>query len=478
MANAFDVIVIGAGPAGYVAAIRCAQLGLKTACVEKWLDDSGKPKLGGTCLNVGCIPTKALLDSSERFESMKLHGADHGIVADGLSADIPAMIARKDKVVSELTGGIEQLFKANGIEWLQGTGRVLPEKTVEVTATDGSTSQATANNIVIATGSTPIAIPPAPLHEDVVVDNVGALAWKSVPKKLGVIGAGVIGLELGSVWRRMGSEVVVIEAQSEFLSMADKTIAKTALRSFQKQGLDIRLGALVKNTERTKDGVVISYTDAEGDQQLTVDNLIVAVGRRPHTHNIASDELGLLLDERGFIHVNDNCETNIPHIWAIGDVVRGPMLAHKGAEEGVAVAERIAGMHGHVNYDAIPNVIYTHPEISWVGKTEEELKAEGVDYKAGSFPYAASGRAKAINEPEGTVRVLAQADNNRILGVHIFGAQSSELLAQAVIAIEMQATLDDLAATMFAHPTLSEGLHEAVLAADGRAIHVANRKKR
>ncbi len=478
MANAFDVIVIGAGPAGYVAAIRCAQLGLKTACVEKWLDDSGNPKLGGTCLNVGCIPTKALLDSSERFEAMKLHGAEHGIVAEGLSADIPTMIARKDKVVSELTGGIEQLFKANGIEWLQGTGRVLPEKTVEVTAVDGSTSQATAANIIIATGSTPINIPPAPLFEDIVVDNAGALAWDSVPKTLGVIGAGVIGLEFGSVWRRLGSEVTVIEAQTDFLSVADKAIAKAALRGFQKQGLDIRLGALVKGTERTKDGVVISYTDAKGEQQITVDRLIVAVGRRPHTHNIAADELELLLDERGFVHVDHNCQTNVPNVWAIGDVVRGPMLAHKGAEEGVAVAERIAGKHGHINYDAIPNVIYTHPEISWVGKTEEEVKAEGIDYKVGSFPYAASGRAKAINETEGTVKVLARADNNRIIGVHIYGAQSSEILAQAVIAIEMEGTLDDLASTIFAHPTLSEGFHEAVLAADGRAIHVANRKKR
>ena len=478
MANAFDVIVIGAGPAGYVAAIRCAQLGLKTACVEKWLDDSGKPKLGGTCLNVGCIPTKALLDSSERFEAMKLHGAEHGIVADNLTADIPAMIGRKDKVVSELTGGIEQLFKANGIEWLQGTGKVLPEKTVEVTSVDGSTSQATATNIIIATGSTPVAIPPAPLHEDIVVDNAGALAWTSVPKKLGVIGAGVIGLEFGSVWRRLGAEVIIIEAQNEFLSMADKTIAKAALRGFQKQGLDIRLGALVKNTERTKDGVVVSYTDSKGDQEVTVDRLIVAVGRRPHTTNIAADELELLFDERGFVHVDDTCETNVPGVWAIGDVVRGPMLAHKGSEEGVAVAERIAGLHGHVNYDAIPNVIYTHPEISWVGKTEEDVKADGIEYKVGSFPYAASGRAKAINETEGTVRVIARADNNRILGVHIYGASSSEILAQAVIAIEMEATLGDLAATMFAHPTLSEGFHEAVLAADNRAIHVANRKKR
>lgn len=478
MSNAFDVIVIGAGPAGYVAAIRCAQLGLKTACVEKWLDDSGKPRLGGTCLNVGCIPTKALLDSSERFEAMQLHGADHGIMVDGLSADIPTMVGRKNKVVDELTGGIEMLFKANGISWLQGSGKILPEKTVEVTAADGSKSQATASNIVIATGSTPVAIPPAPLHEDIVVDNAGALAWDSVPKTLGVIGAGVIGLELGSVWRRLGSEVTIIEAQAEFLSMADKAISKAALRGFKKQGLDIRLGALVKGTERTDEGVVIKYTDAKGEQQITVDRLIVAVGRRPHTTNIAADELELLFDERGFVHVNEICETNVPGVWAIGDVVRGPMLAHKGAEEGVAVAERIAGMHGHVNYDAIPNVIYTHPEISWVGKTEEDVKADGIEYKVGSFPYAASGRAKAINETEGTVKVLARADNSRILGVHIYGAQSSEILAQAVIAIEMQSTLDDLAATMFAHPTLSEGLHEAVLAADNRAIHVANRKKR
>ncbi len=478
MANAFDVIVIGAGPAGYVAAIRCAQLGLKTACVEKWLDDSGKPKLGGTCNNVGCIPSKALLDSSERYESMKLHGSDHGISAEGLQVDIAAMIARKDKIVAGSSAGVLQLFGAAGVELLLGTGRVMPDKVVEVTAADGSVSQATAKDIIIATGSTPVVIPPAPLHEEVVVDNEGALAWTSVPKTLGVIGAGVIGLELGSVWRRLGAEVTVIEAQPDFLPMADKMIAKAALRSFQKQGLDIKLGALVKGTELTDDGVVVNYTDSKGDQQITVERLIVAVGRRPHTTNIAAGELELLFDERGFVHVNDNCETNVPGVWAIGDVVRGPMLAHKGSEEGIAVAERIAGMHGHVNYDAIPNVIYTHPEISWVGKTEEDLKSEGIEYKVGSFPFAASGRARAINETEGSVRVFASADNNHILGVHIFGAQSSELLAQAVIAIEMQSTLDDLAAVMFAHPTLSESLHEAVLSADNRAIHMANRKKR
>ncbi len=474
----YDVIVIGGGPAGYVAAIRAAQLGLSTACVDKWLDDNGEPVLGGTCLNVGCIPTKALLDSSERFESIKLHGADHGIVVNDISVDIGAMMARKQKVVGELTGGIAGLFKANGVTWLQGTGTLHPERKVVVTAEDGSQSTHEAGNVIIATGSVPIEIPPAPLTDDIIVDNAGALAWDSVPKTLGVIGAGVIGLEFGSLWRRLGSEVTVIEAQDTFLAMADQQTAKAALREFKKQGLDIKLGALVKGTEVGADGVTVQYTDKDGDQSLTVERLIVAVGRRPYTAGVAADGLDLLTDERGFIHVDDNCLTNLPGVWAIGDVVRGPMLAHKGSEEGIVVAERIAGHAAHLNYDAIPSVIYTHPEVAWVGATEEQLKADGVAYKAGAFPYAASGRAKAMNETTGMVRVLASADNDRVLGVHVFGAHAADILAQGVIAIEMQSTLKDLASTVFAHPTLSESFHEAVLAADQMAVHIVNRKPR
>lgn len=474
----YDLIVIGAGPAGYVAAIRAAQLGLRTACVDKWLDDSGNPVLGGTCLNVGCIPTKALLDSSERFESVRLHGAEHGIVASDLRVDLEAMMSRKRQVVGELTGGIAGLFKANGVTWLQGEGKLFPERKVVVTAIDGSQSEYQAENIIIATGSVPVEIPPAPLTGETIVDNAGALSWDSVPKSLGVIGAGVIGLEFGSLWRRLGSEVTVIEAQETFLPIADQQIAKAALREFKKQGLDIKLGALVKSTNIGDAGVTVSYTDKDGDQSLEVERLIVAVGRRPYTQGLMGDGLGLLIDERGLIHVDDHCQTNLPGVWAVGDVVRGPMLAHKGSEEGIVVAERIAGHAAQLNYDAIPSVIYTHPEVAWVGASEEQLKADGTSYKVGAFPYAASGRAKAMHETAGMVRVLASADNDRILGVHVFGAHAADILAQGVIAIEMQATLKDLASTVFAHPTLSESFHEAVLAADQLAVHIVNRKPR
>lgn len=479
MADSFDVIVIGGGPGGYVAAIRCAQLGLKTACVEKWINKESKPALGGTCLNVGCIPSKALLESSEKFHYLSHHASEEGIVIGDLSANVTQMIARKDKIVKELTGGIAQLFKANGITWLQGTGKLLADKQVQVTGHDGEVSVHGAQNIILAAGSVPVEIPPAPLTGDTIVDSAGALDWTDTPETLGVIGAGVIGLEMGSVWRRLGSTVTVLEAQPDFLPMADKQIAKAAQREFNKQGLDIRLGARVTACEIGDDKKVhITYHDKDGEQNLVVDRLIVAVGRRPSSNGLASPEADLLLDERGYVHVDERCETNLPNVYAIGDLVRGPMLAHKASEEGVAVAERIAGQHGHVNYDAVPNVIYTHPEISWVGKTEEDLKAEGVDYKVGAFPMAASGRAKAMNATEGLVKVIASNDNDRILGVHILGAASSELIAQGVIALEMQATVGDLASTMFAHPTVSEAIHEAVLATEGRALHIANRKRR
>ncbi|MCB1753950.1 MAG: dihydrolipoyl dehydrogenase [Gammaproteobacteria bacterium] len=478
MADSFDVIVIGAGPAGYVAAIRCAQLGLKTACVEKWIDKDNKPALGGTCLNVGCIPSKALLETSEKYDESLHHMGVHGISVSGVKIDVTAMIARKDKIVRELTSGIAQLFKANDIEWLQGTGKILPEKQVEVSGIDGKTVKTySAENIIIATGSVPFELSATPLHEDIVVDSAGALDWTEVPKRLCVIGAGVIGLELGSVWRRLGSEVVILEAQDTFLPMADQRIAKDSLRQFSAQGLDIRLSARVVSSEIKDGGVEIHYQDNDGEQKLAVDRMIVAVGRRAFTENLCSDDVGLLFDERGLVHVNDVCETNIPGIYAVGDVVRGPMLAHKGSEEGVMVAERIAGEHSHLNYDAIPSVIYTVPEIAWVGKTEEQLKSAGIKYNVGSFPFAASGRAKAMNQTTGMVRVLADAGTDQVLGVHICGFAASELIGQAVIVMEFEGTSEDIARTVFSHPTLSEAVHEAALGATGRAIHMVNRKK-
>ncbi len=478
MADSFDVIVIGAGPAGYVAAIRCAQLGMKTACVEKWIDKDNKPALGGTCLNVGCIPSKSLLESSEKYDESKHHMHEHGITISGVDIDISSMIARKDKIVKELTGGIAQLFKANGIEWLQGTGKILPEKQVQVTGLDGETLNTySTENIIIATGSVPFELPATPMYEDIVVDSAGALDWTDVPKRLCVIGAGVIGLELGSVWRRLGSEVVILEAMDIFLAMADQRIAKDSLRQFNAQGLDIRLSARVLSSEIKDNQVTIHYQDKDGDQELVVDRMIVAVGRRAFTENLCTDDVGLEFDERGLVHVNEFCETSIPGIFAVGDVVRGPMLAHKGSEEGVMVAERIAGQHAQLNYDAIPSVIYTLPEIAWVGKTEEQLKSDGIKYNAGSFPFAASGRAKAMSQTAGMVRVLADAETDRILGVHICGPAASELIGQAVIVMEFEGTSEDIAHTVFSHPTLSEAVHEAALGATGRAIHIANRKR-
>jgi len=478
MSDKFDVIVIGGGPAGYVAAIRCAQLGLSTACVEQWINKDGKPALGGTCLNVGCIPSKALLESSEKYEEIINQGAQHGVIVRSVKADVPQMIARKDQIVRDLTSGIAGLFQANKITWLQGSGKLLPEGRVEVTDRAGEASVYQAGNVILAAGSRPIEIGAAPMKEGIVVDSTGALDWETVPKRLGVIGAGVIGLELGSVWRRLGSEVVILEAMDTFLPMADQQLAKDALRQFNKQGLDIRMGTRVTSTHATRKGVTISYQDKDGEQTLEVDRLVVAVGRRPNTENLAAPEVELLLDERGMVHVDGKCETSVPNVYAIGDVVRGPMLAHKGSEEGVAVAERIAGQHAHVNYDAIPNVIYTHPEIAWVGKTEEEMKAEGIAYKAGVFPFAASGRAQAMDDAAGMVKVITEAQSDRVVGVHICGPSASELIGQAVLTIEFEGTSEDIARTVFAHPTLSEALHEAALGADGRAIHIANRKRR
>jgi dihydrolipoamide dehydrogenase len=477
----YDLIVIGAGPGGYVAAIRAAQLGLKTACVEKWLDENNKPVYGGTCLNVGCIPSKALLDSSHKFAEASHHFEAHGISVGKVSIDVPAMIARKTKVVKQLTGGITGLFQANKVTGISGTGKLLKDKKVEVTAADGSKQVLSANNIIIAAGSVPIQIPPAPLQDDVVVDSTGALEFQEVPKRLGVIGAGVIGLELGSVWSRLGSEVVVLEAVEAFLPTVDQQIAKEALKILTKQGLSIRLGAKVTGSSVKKgknSKVTVQYTDKEGNKEEVFDKLIVCVGRKPYTTDLLSADCGVQKDERGFIKVDSSCATEVPGVYAIGDVVRGPMLAHKASEEGVMVAEIISGHKASMNYDLVPAVIYTHPEIASVGKTEEQLKAAGIEYKTGVFPFVASGRALAANDSDGMVKMLADAKTDRVLGVHIIGPSAADLVQSMVIAMEFSTSAEDIGMMVFAHPALSEAVHEAALAVNGHAIHIANRKKR
>ncbi|WP_207062182.1 dihydrolipoyl dehydrogenase [Motiliproteus sp. SC1-56] len=478
MSQKFDVVVIGAGPGGYVAAIRAAQLGLNTACVEKWVNDQNQTVLGGTCLNVGCIPSKALLDSTHKFHMAHSEFKAHGIHTGDVSMDVPAMIKRKDQIVKNLTGGIAGLFKANGVTLLEGTGKVLANKQVEVSKKDGGTEVVDAENVIIAAGSVPVNIPPAPLTEGLILDNEGALEITETPKRLGVIGAGVIGLEMGSVWARLGSEVTVLEAMEEFLPFCDKDLAKDAQKTLKKQGLDIRLGARVTGTEVKGQEVTVKYTDAKGEQEIVVDKLIVAVGRRPYTEGLLAGDCGVQLDERGFISVDGQCRTSVPGVYAIGDVVRGPMLAHKASEEGIMVADIIHGHKAQMNYDCIPGIIYTHPELAWVGKTEQELKAEGVKIKVGKFPFAASGRAMASHDTEGFVKIIADEETDRILGCHIVGGQAGELIAQAVIAMEFGSSTEDLQLTVFAHPTVSEAIHEAALACDNHAIHVANRKKR
>ncbi|MFP6807566.1 MAG: dihydrolipoyl dehydrogenase [Pseudomonadales bacterium] len=478
MSNKFDVIVIGAGPAGYHAAIRAAQLGLNTACIEKWLDSDGKAAYGGTCLNVGCIPSKALLDASHKYEEAKNKFAEIGIVAKGIKMDVPTMIARKNTIVGNLTKGVAGLLKTNGVTTFEGSAKLHAARSIEFTAHNGDQQTLIADHIIIATGSVPVEIPPCPITEGFITDSTGALDLEAVPKKLGVIGAGVIGLELGSVWNRLGSELVVLEALDEFLPMVDAKIAKEALKQFRKQGMDIRLGTRVTGSEIKGKKIVVSYSDSQGDKTETFDKLIVAVGRNPYTEELLAADSGVTLDERGFIFVNDLCTTNAPGVYAVGDVVRGPMLAHKGMEEGIMVAERIAGKKPMVNYDCVPSVVYTNPEIAWVGKTEQELKSSGDKFKVGSFPMAVSGRAMASNDTIGSIKVIADEDTDRILGVHMIGAHVSELIAEAVIAMEFGASAEDLGLTMFAHPTLSEGLHEAALAVSGHAIHVANRKRK
>ncbi len=474
MAKTYDVVVIGGGPAGYVAAIRCAQLGLETACVEKWLNFQGNPALGGTCLNVGCIPSKTLLESSEHYHKAKEGLKSHGIDIGSVKLDINQMMTRKEDIVLQLTNGISALFKANGVTWLQGHGKLLADKQVEVTGHDGSVEVVDADNVIIATGSIPIDIGAAPIDGELIVNSTGALDFRTIPKRLGVIGAGVIGLELGSVWQRLGSEVVLLEAVEDFLAAVDHQVAKDALRQFKKQALDIRLGARVTGSEKTKKQVTVQYSDKSGEHEIQFDKLLVCVGRTPNTDNVAAPEANLLFDERGYIHVNDTCETNLPGVYAIGDVVRGPMLAHKGSEEGVMVAEIIAGKPGHMNYDTVPWVIYTNPEIAWVGKTEQALKAEGIPYKTGVFPFAANGRAKALDGAAGMVKLLAHGETDMMLGAHIVGPFASELIQEIVLAMEFSASSEDIARTIHGHPTLYEAVHEAALSVHGQALHKIN----
>ena len=472
----YDVIVIGGGPAGYVAAIRSSQLGLSTACVEEFVDDSGNAVFGGTCLNVGCIPSKALLDSSHRFYEAAGHLDTHGIKIEKVKLDLNVMMDRKDSIVKKLTGGIGGLFAANKVTPITGRGKVIAGNNVEITKSDGTTETIAAKNIIIATGSSPIEIASAEFNNNV-VDSTGALEFTEVPKTLGVIGAGVIGLELGSVWARLGSKVTVIEAMDDFLFMADKEIAKDCLKDFKKQGLDIKLGSRLIASKNLKKSVKISYENSTGTEEMEFDKLVVAVGRRPNVQNVFSEDSGVHLDERGFISVDDHCQTSASNVWAIGDVVRGPMLAHKGSEEGVMVAERIAGKHAEMNYDLVPSVIYTHPEIAWVGKNEEELKSENRSYKVGKFPFAASGRALAVDQSTGFVKVLSDESTDTILGVHVFGPSAAEIVQQALISMEFGASSEDLGLTIFSHPTVSEALHEAALAVNNQAIHIGNKRK-
>ena len=473
MAKQFDVLVIGGGPGGYVAAIRAAQLGLSTACVESqaYADPKGEIRLGGTCLNEGCIPSKALLQSSELFDQAGHSFVMHGISAEGVKMDVAAMVRRKDNIVTQLTGGIRGLFKKNKVTLLPGHGRFSGFED-DLWQIDVNGETVAARHVIVATGSKARHLEGIPVDNKVICDNAGALCFDSVPKRLGVIGAGVIGLELGSVWKRLGSEVTIIEALPDFLAAADQAVAKEAWKVFtQKQGLDIQLNAKIRQVSRGKKGVTVEYELQDEVRTLECDRLIVSVGRVPNTDNLGADAVGLKLDDRGRVEVNDHCQTNLPNVWAVGDGIRGPMLAHKGMEEGVMVAECIAGQAGHVDYDVIPWVIYTHPEIAWVGRTEQQLKNEGIEYRAGQIPFLANGRALGQGDTTGFVKVLADAKTDRILGVHVIGNNASELIAEAVVAMEFGASSEDIARICHAHPTLSEVLHEAALAVDKRPLH-------
>jgi len=473
MAEQFDVVVIGAGPAGYTAAIRAAQLGFKTACIDDWKTGDGKPAPGGTCTNVGCIPSKALLQSSEHFDHAGHAFADHGIEIAGLSLNLAQMQARKEKVVRQNNDGIVYLFKKNKITYFNGIGSFAGGNAGawEVRVVADKETLLTAKHVIVATGSKPRALPGTPFDDKLVLDNAGALAIPEVPATLGVIGAGVIGLEMGSVWRRLGSKVMVLEALPAFLGAADQQVAKEAWKLFTKQGLAIQLGVKIDKVTTGED-VTVAYTDADGKAQtLRFDKLIVSIGRVPYTASLNAEAVGLNLDERGFVAVDADCKTNLEGVWAIGDVVRGPMLAHKGEEEGVAVAERIAGQHPHVDFNTVPWVIYTSPEIAWVGPTEQQLKSAGVDYRAGTFPFLANGRARALGDTNGFAKVIADAKTDRVLGIHIIGPGASELIAEGVMAMEFGASSEDIGTICHAHPSLSEATKEAALAVDKRALN-------
>jgi dihydrolipoamide dehydrogenase len=476
MAEQFDVVVIGAGPGGYIAAIRAAQLGMKVACIDDWTRADGKPAPGGTCTNVGCIPSKALLQSSENYEHAGHGFADHGIAVAGLSIDVAKMQARKDRVVAQNNDGISFLFKKNKIASFLGTGSFTggsAESGWTIAVSGAKPAELVAKHAIVATGSKPRPLPGVAIDNELVLDNEGALALPAVPKRLGVVGAGVIGLEMGSVWRRLGAEVTVLEALPAFLGVADEAVAKEAQRVFTKQGLAIRLGVAITKVSVGANDVGVEWNDDAGKpQSATFDKLIVSIGRLPHTAGLGADKVGLALDERGFVGVDAECRTNLANVWAIGDVVRGPMLAHKAEEEGVAVAERIAGQHGHVDFNTIPWVIYTSPEIAWVGKTEQQLKAEGIAYKAGRFPFSANGRARALGDTTGFVKILADAATDRILGMHVIGPFASELIAEGVVAMEFGAASEDLARICHAHPSLSEATKEAALAVEGRTLNL------
>ncbi|MBI4356969.1 MAG: dihydrolipoyl dehydrogenase [Gammaproteobacteria bacterium] len=465
----YDVAIIGAGPGGYVAAIRAAQKGFKTICIDKWVNKQNQSTLGGTCLNVGCIPSKALLDSSEVYAKLKSIG-EHGIQVENIQVDIEKMMARKDKIVSSLTKGIESLFKANQVVWRSGQAKLVSPTEIKI-----SSETITASHIILAPGSLPISIPHLSFDDKTIVDSTGALEFPNLPKKLGIIGAGFIGLELGSVWNRLGSEVTILEAQAEFLPMVDRQLADIAYKEFTKQGIRILLGTQVVKASSTKTGVQVLYQKGQKEEKLEVDKLVVAAGRRPYSEHIAESTSGLKIDKKGFIEVDQHCRTSLPNVYAIGDVVRGPMLAHKASEEAIAVIDTLTTGHGHVNYSAIPSVVYTHPEIAWVGKREEELKLEGIEYKVGTFPFAANGRAKAMNESVGLVKILGDKTTDKLLGLHVIGPFASELVHQGVIAMEFGASVEDLQLIIFAHPTLSEAVHEAALSADERAIHRVNK---
>ena len=474
MSKTFDVLVIGGGPGGYIAAIRAAQLGFNTACIDEWKNEKGGPAPGGTCTNVGCIPSKALLQSSENFEQAGHHFADHGIGLTNLTMDVSKMLGRKNTVVKQNNDGILYLFKKNKVTFFHGRGSFVKAAAgaVEIAVAGDKPETLVAKHVIVATGSNPRALAGAAFDEESILSNDGALRIPAVPKTLAVIGAGVIGLEMGSVWRRLGSEVTVLEALPMFLGAVDEQIAKEAHKAFTKQGLKINLGVKISAVTSTTKGVTVAYADAAGkEQKLECEKLIVSIGRVPNTIGLNAEAVGLKLDERGFIAVDDDCKTNLPNVWAVGDVVRGPMLAHKAEEEGVAVAERIAGQHGHVNFNTVPWVIYTSPEIAWVGQTEQQLKAAGHAYKAGTFPFMANGRARALGDTTGMVKLLADAKTDEILGVHMVGPMVSELIAEAVVAMEFKASAEDIARICHAHPSLSESTKEAALAVDKRSLN-------